>query len=104
MERIGDMLSLWENGIRNCIVTFGVSLSPDTMSLLTRLDPDKIHVAFNNDSSGNEAGNKAAYIARKKLLQFFDKNQITITLPNKYNDFNEMHLAEPNLIAKHFNV
>ena len=104
VESIGDMLSLWENGIRNCIVTFGVSLSPDTMSLLTRLDPDKIHVAFNNDSSGNEAGNKAAYIARKKLLQFFDKNQITITLPNKYNDFNEMHLAEPNLIAKHFNV
>ena len=104
VESVGDMLSLWENGIKNCIVTFGVSLSPDTISLLTRLDSDKIFIAFNNDSSGNEAGNKAAYIARKKLLQFFDESQITITLPNKYNDFNEMHLAEPNLIAKHFNV
>ena len=98
------MLTLWENKIQNCIVTFGISLSPDTMSLLTRLDPDRISIAFNNDSSGNSAGNKAAHTARKKLLQFFDENQITITLPNKYNDFNEMHLAEPNLVAKHFNV
>jgi len=104
VESIGDMLSLWENKIKNCIVTFGINLSPDIMSLLTRLDPDKIFVAFNNDSSNSEAGNKAAYTARKKLLQFFDKDQITITLPNKHNDFNEMHLAEPDLVVKHFNV
>jgi hypothetical protein len=104
VESIGDMLSLWENKIKNCIVTFGINLSPDTMSLLTRLDPDKVSVAFNNDSSNSDAGNKAAYTARKKLLQFFDESQITITLPNKYNDFNEMHLREPSLIKKFFNV
>jgi len=104
VESIGDMLSLWEHGIKNCIVTFGVSLSPDTMSLLTRLDPDRILVSFNNDSGNNNAGNKAAYGARKKLLQFFDEDQITIKLPNKYNDFNEMHIKEPTLLKKFFNV
>ena len=104
VESIGDMLSLWENGVKNCIVTFGISLSPDAMSLLTRLDPDKILIAFNNDSSSNEAGNKAAYTARKKLLQFFDEDQITIKLPQGHNDFNEMHLKEPSLIKKFFNV
>ena len=104
VESIGDMLSLWEHGIKNCIVTFGVSLSPDTMSLLTRLDPDKVFIAFNNDSGNNDAGNKAAYTARKKLLQFFDEDQITIKLPQGHNDFNEMHLKEPSLIKKFFNI
>ena len=74
------------------------------MSLLTRLDPDRISIAFNNDSSDNSAGNKAAYTARKKLLQFFDNDQITIDLPQGYNDFNEMHLHKPELIKKYFNV
>jgi len=104
VESIGDMLSLWEHGIKNCIVTFGVSLSPDTMSLLTRLDPDKVFVSFNNDSGENNAGNKAAYGARKKLLQFFDEDQITIKLPQGHNDFNEMHLKEPTLLKNFFNV
>ncbi len=104
VESIGDMLSLWEHGIKNCIVTFGVSLSPDTLSLLTRLDPDKIFLSFNNDSSNNGAGNKGAYQARKKLLNFFDKEQITIKLPSKHNDFNEMHIKEPALLKNFFNV
>ena len=104
VESIGDMLSLWEHGIKNCIVTFGVSLSPDTLSLLMRLDPDKIFLSFNNDSSNNGAGNKGAYQARKKLLEFFDEDQITIKLPNKHNDFNEMHIKEPSLLKNFFNV
>ena len=104
VESIGDMLSLWEHGIKNCIVTFGVSLSPDTLSLLTRLDPDKIFLSFNNDSLNNGAGNKGAYQAKRKLLEFFDEDQITIKLPNKYNDFNEMHLKEPSLLKNFFNV
>ena len=104
VESIGDMLSLWEHGIKNCIVTFGVSLSPDTLSLLTRLDPDRIFLSFNNDSRNNGAGNKGAYQARKKLLDFFDEDQITVRLPNKCNDFNEMHIKEPSLLKNFFNV
>ena len=97
------MLSLWENGIKNTIVSFGVILSPDMLSTLTRMDPDKIYISFNNDSANSNAGYEAALVAKKKLLQFFDEDQITIKLPESHNDFNEMHLSEPTLIKKFFN-
>jgi hypothetical protein len=103
LESIGDMLSLWENGIRNTIVSFGVILSPNMLSTLTRMDPDKIFISFNDDSSNTNAGNEAARVAKKKLLQFFDEGQITIKLPEGHNDFNEMHLSEPALVKKFFN-
>ena len=103
VESIGDMLSLWENDIKNTIVSFGVILSPDMLSTLTRMDPDKIYISFNNDSANSNAGNEAALVAKKKLLQFFDEDQITIKLPESHNDFNEMHLSEPTLIKKFFN-
>ena len=104
VESIGDMLSLWENGIKNCIVTFGVTLSPDTLSLLTRLDPDRIFLSFNNDAQNNGAGNKGAYQAKKKLLNFFDEDQITIRLPEGHNDFNDIHVKQPSLLKNFFNV
>ena len=104
VESIGDMLSLWENGIKNTIVSFGVIFSPNMLSILTRMDPDKVFISFNDDSSSSNAGNEAAESAKKKLLQFFDEDQITIKLPKGYNDFNEMHLSEPTLVKKFFNV
>ena len=104
VESIGDMLSLWENNIKNTIVSFGVILSPNILGTLTRMDPDKIFISFNDDSSNSNAGNEAARVAKKKLLQFFDEDQITIKLPEEHNDFNEMHLSEPTLIKKFFNV
>tara|TARA_Y100000310_G_scaffold181676_1_gene181687 strand:- start:989 stop:1936 length:948 start_codon:yes stop_codon:yes gene_type:complete len=103
VESIGDMLSLWENDIKNTIVSFGVILSSSMLSTLTRMDPDKIFVSFNDDSSNSSAGNEAARVAKKKLLQFFDEDQITIKLPQGHNDFNEMHLKEPSLIKNFFN-
>ena len=104
VESLGDMLSLWENGIKNTIVSFGVIFSPNMLSILTRMDPDKVFISFNDDSSSSNAGNEAAESAKKKLLQFFDEDQITIKLPKGYNDFNEMHLSEPTLVKKFFNV
>jgi len=102
VESIGDMLSLWESGIKNVIVSFGVIISPDMLSVLTRLDPDRIFISFNDDSEDSGAGNKAAYIARKKMLDFFDYDQITIKLPKGHNDFNEMHQKEPNRLKDFF--
>jgi len=103
VESIGDMLSLWENNIKNTIVSFGVILSPNMLGTLMRMDPDEIFISFNDDSSNSSAGNEAARVAKKKLLQFFDEDQITIKLPEGYNDFNEMHLHKPALIKKFFN-
>ena len=103
VESIGDMLSLWENNIKNTIVSFGVTLSPNMLGTLMRMDPDEIFISFNDDSSNSSAGNEAACVAKKKLLQFFDEDQITIKLPEGHNDFNEMHLSEPALVKKFFN-
>lgn len=93
VESIGDMLSLWQAGVKNTIVTFGLTLSPKIVSFLIKMDPDKIYLSFNNDSYGNYAGNRAAKKALNKLSVFFDPEDIEIKLPFK-NDFGEMTKEE----------
>jgi len=87
VESIGDMLALWEAGIRNTIVSFGLFISSKIQQVLLALNLDKIYIAFNNDT--NQAGNEGAQKARHKLLKHFDPEQIEIALPTK-NDFGSM--------------
>lgn len=93
VESIGDMLSLWEGGVKNVLIIFGLNLSPAIISLLIKLDPSKIFISFNNDSDNNSAGNRAALKIRNKLFQHFDQHQIKVALPEK-NDFGEMSALE----------
>ena len=92
VESIGDMLALWEAGIKNTLVMFGVSLSPHLLMCLLRIYPDKIIIALNNDGA-NGAGNKAAWKAKKTLNKHFDENDVIIKLPCK-NDFGCMNKKE----------
>ena len=94
VESVGDMLSLWESGIKNTIVTFGLDLNSDLMSLLIRLDPRKIIISFNNDSNKNSAGNLACQKVYKKLRNHFDSNQLQVLLPleNDFGDMNEQQI------------
>ena len=87
VESIGDMLALWEAGIRNTIVSFGLFISSKIQQVLLSLNLDKIYIAFNNDT--NRAGNEGAKKACNKLLKHFDAEQIVIALPTK-NDFGSM--------------
>ncbi len=89
VESIGDMLALWECGIKNTIVTFGLDVSVSIINFLLRFDIDKIFIAFNNDSDNNSAGNEAAKKAKNKLLKYFDSEQVKIKLPEA-KDFGEM--------------
>lgn len=93
VESIGDMLSLWEGGVKNVLIVFGLNLSPSMMGLLIKLDLNKVFISFNNDADNNSAGNKAALKIRNKLFHHFDQHQIKIALPEK-NDFGEMNMAE----------
>jgi hypothetical protein len=93
VESIGDMLNLWQNNIKNVIVTFGLNISLSILNYMLRVSPDKIIIAFNNDIEKNKAGNIAAEKAVAKLLRYFDKNQISINLPIK-KDFGEMSAEE----------
>ena len=89
VESIGDMLALWENGIYNSIVTFGVDISAKIIQFLLRLDAKKIVIAFNNDEGNNLVGNIAALDGYKKLTSFFDEKQIELGVPEK-KDFGTM--------------
>jgi hypothetical protein len=93
IESIGDMLALWEAGIKNTIVTFGLNLNTGILNTLLILNPSKIYISFNNDSTKNNAGNLAAEKAKEKLLKHFDKHQISIILPTQ-KDFGEMTRQE----------
>lgn len=98
IESIGDCLALWDAGIRNTIVTFGLEISISILNLLLKVDPNKIYISFNNDQEKNNAGNVAAEKGKNKLLRYFDPRQIEIKLPDK-KDFGEMS-AEEILIWK----
>ena len=93
VESIGDMLALWEAGVKNTLIVFGLNLSPSIVGLLIKLDPDKIFISFNNDSCNNSAGNKASKKARGKLANHFNPEDVEIKLPDK-NDFGEMTTEE----------
>lgn len=89
VESIGDMLSLWDAGIKNSIVTFGLDISTEVLNSLIKADPNKIFISFNDDSANNSAGNKAAKKGEKKLKKFFDSDQVFIKLPTG-GDFGDM--------------
>lgn len=91
VESIGDMLSLWNAGYKNILVSFGLDLSFALINSIIKYDINKIVLSFNNDE--NLAGNKASQKCYKKLLKFFDEEQIQICLPTK-NDFGEMTKQE----------
>ena len=93
VESIGDMLSLWEAGIKNVIVTFGLDVSVAILNTLLRIDPDKIYISLNNDASNNNAGNEAAKKVERKLLKYFNRDQIAIKLPD-LNDFGDMSTVQ----------
>lgn len=100
LESIGDMLALRENGINNSIVTFGLNISAKIIYSLIALNPDKIVIAFNNDSDNNGAGNEAAVSAKNKLLNYFDRNQISINLPVGAKDFGDLNLFDKSKIQE----
>jgi hypothetical protein len=93
IESIGDMLALWDCGIKNTMVIFGLNVSPSLVSLLIKLDPNKIFVSFNDDSNNNSAGNKGVELAIKKLKSHFDPHQIQVAFPTQ-NDFGDMNREE----------
>jgi DNA primase len=93
VESIGDMLALWDAGIKNVLVLFGLNVSSSMISLLLQLDPREVILSLNNDSNKNFAGNHAAQKASSKLLKHFDKNQVKIVFPSK-NDFGDMSKEE----------
>jgi len=89
VESVGDMLNLWQNDIKNVLVTFGTSLSLPILNQMLKLDIKKIYISLNNDSNKNMAGNIGADKIYSRLKRYFDQRQLKIALPIK-KDFGEM--------------
>ena len=90
VEGVGCLFSLYEAVIRNVMVLFGVSLSNHQLTMLLRLNLNKIIISTNNDG---HAGNTAAVKIQRRLLKFYDKKQIEVRLPPG-KDFNEVLLND----------
>ena len=93
VESIGDMLSLYQAGVKNILVTFGTNLSLSILNYCLKTDMKKIYISLNNDSNRNHAGNIAAEKTYARLKRYFDDKQLKISLPTK-KDFGEMTKEE----------
>ncbi len=89
VESIGDLLALWEAGIRNAICIFGTSMSSRQLSYVLGLNCNKIIIATNNDPSDKEPGQRAAERIKAKLVKHYDDTYIGIHLPTE-KDFGIM--------------
>lgn len=97
IESIGDMLSLWQAGVKNTIVLFGVNMNLKILNYLLKIDINKIYISLNNDSldkgEGYGCGNASSQKIYNKLTRYFDHKQLKISLPIK-KDFGEMKTEE----------
>lgn len=93
VESIGDMLNLWQNNVKNTIVTFGINVSLSILNFCLKIDPKKIYISLNDDSEKNNVGNINAEKTLSKFKRYFDLKQLEIKLPLK-KDFGEMSEEE----------
>ena len=101
VESIGDCLSLYESGIKNVLVSFGLNISPKFISKLSVMPIDKIFVSFNNDfNSERNRGFEGAIKSIFKLSDCTDFKKIYFAPPTS-NDFGEMTKDEIDDYIKH---
>ena len=90
VESVGDCLSLYNSGVKNVLVSFGLNISPKFISRLSVLPVSKIFISFNNDHlSSVNRGFEGAIKSIFKLVDSIDFDKIYFSPPEK-NDFGEM--------------
>lgn len=97
VESPGDLLSLWELGVKNAICLFGIKASPKVINYICGIyGLKKVWISLNDDSETNGGvGNSAAELLKKKLSLLINPDIIEIKLPPKpCNDWNEYLLKK----------
>jgi DNA primase len=85
---VGDMLALFESGIKNVLVLFGTEINLSIINYLLKINIGRIYISTNDDSKNNSAGNNAAYKIRKRLVKYFNESQVKIVHPKLEKDWN----------------
>tara|TARA_R110002020_G_scaffold363289_1_gene575562 strand:- start:1748 stop:2818 length:1071 start_codon:yes stop_codon:yes gene_type:complete len=93
VESIGDAMALYEQGIKNVLVMFGLSVNSNIINYLNSKCINRIFIATNND---NHAGENRGFIAAIKtfikLSGYFDLDTLIVKFPPRpYNDFGDAH-------------
>jgi hypothetical protein len=99
VESIGDAMSLYEEGIKNVLVIFGLSVSASIITYLSSKSLERIIIAGNNDFNSKENRGLMASIKNfLKLSAYFDLDSIQIKNPPKgFNDLGEAHESGKSL-------
>jgi len=99
VESIGDSMALFESGIKNTLVTFGIGCSPAIINYLNSMPIEKIIIASNNDKKSSiNHGYNGAIKMLMSLRKYFDFNLLEIKLPpDEYNDLSDAHENEFSL-------
>ena len=94
VESIGDALALYEQGIKNVLVIFGLSVNNNIINYLSAHSIRHICISTNNDKgSGENRGFIAGIKSFIKLSKYFDLDSLTVKFPpTPYNDFGDAHL------------
>ncbi len=86
-EGIPDMASMMTIGVRNNLVQFGTEISFTVINFLLRIPNVVVYLCQNNDKAGRESAEKN----RRKLLKYFDSDQIKIKeVMGKNKDLNDI--------------
>lgn len=97
IEGISDMLALYEAGVKQVLVMFGVSLSDNLLSTILSSGVNEVIVSLNNDQvnekTGLSPGINGANKIIKKLDKWFSETKLRLALPTK-KDFGEMSKKE----------
>lgn len=88
-----DMISTWQVGIKNTVAIKGSALTKQQVNLLSRY-ADKIILALDADTAGNEA-------ARKGIVMAQDANlEVEVAKLGKYKDPDDMAKEDPQGLVK----
>ena len=94
VESVGDCLSLYDRGVKNVLVSFGLNISPTFISRLSLLPIKKIFISFNNDKTSSvNRGFEGAIKSIFKLVESLDFDKIYF-MPPEENDFGEMNESQ----------
>lgn len=94
IESIGDALKLYDCGICNTFVSFGISISPTVISRISAMNLSKIVLALNDDKDSKKNWGKVKSAkAAIALAEHIDFKKIFIVPPIQ-NDFGDMSVEE----------
>lgn len=79
-----DVISAYQNGIKNVVAPLGTALTSEHLKILSRYTKE-ITLCFDSDTAGLEAIKKAVFLAEKQ-----DLNVKIVMIPEPYKDLDEL--------------